>query len=40
MLIDGERLLDLLVEHEIEIQKNPAVLYEVDEQYFDDEQQS
>jgi restriction system protein len=34
-LIDGERLLDLLIEHEIGIQKKPAVMYEVDGQYFD-----
>jgi restriction system protein len=37
-LIDGERLLDLLIEHEIGLQKNPAVLYEVDERYFDEEE--
>lgn len=39
-LIDGERLLDLLIEHEIGLQKKPAVLYEVDERYFDDGEQS
>lgn len=35
-LIDGDRLLDLLIEHEIGIQKKPTVLYDVDERYFDD----
>jgi restriction system protein len=34
-LIDGERLLDLLIEHEIGIQRKPAVMYEVDGRYFD-----
>ena len=29
-------LLDLLIEHEIGLQKKPAVLYEVDERYFDE----
>jgi restriction system protein len=35
-LIDGERLLDLLIEHEIGMQKKPTVLYEVDARYFED----
>jgi restriction system protein len=39
-LIDGERLLDLLIEHEIGLQKKPAVLYEVDERYFEEREQS
>jgi restriction system protein len=34
-LIDGDRLIDLLIEHEIGIQKKPAVMYEVDERYFE-----
>lgn len=34
-LIDGDRLVDLLIEHEIGIQKKPAVMYEVDGRYFD-----
>ena len=34
-LIDGDRLVDLLVEHEIGIQKKPAVMYEVDTGYLD-----
>jgi restriction system protein len=34
-LIDGEKLLELLVEHEIGIQKRPATLYELEEDYFD-----
>lgn len=34
-LIDGDRLVDLLIEHEIGIQKKPAVMYEVDGSYFD-----
>lgn len=33
-LIDGDRLLDLLVEHEIGIQKRPVLMYDFDEQYF------
>lgn len=33
-LIDGRRLLDLLVEHKIGISERPATLYEVDETYF------
>jgi restriction system protein len=37
-LIDGERLLDLLIEHGIGLQKKPAVLYEMDERYFEDGQ--
>jgi len=34
-LIDGDRLIDLLIEHEIGVQKKPAVMYEVDAQYFE-----
>lgn len=34
-LINGEKLLELLVEHEIGIQKRPATLYELDESYFE-----
>jgi len=34
-LIDGDKLLELLVEHEIGIQKRPATLYELDEGYFE-----
>lgn len=33
-LIDGERLLDLLIEHEIGIRKRPAQLYDIDEEAF------
>ena len=35
-LIDGDRLVDLLIEHEIGIQKKPAVTYEIDTGYFDE----
>jgi restriction system protein len=35
-LIDGEKLLDLLIEHEIGIRKRPAQLFEVDETFFTD----
>jgi hypothetical protein len=38
-LIDGDRLLDLLLEHEIGIQKKPAVMYEVDDEYFGGEEE-
>lgn len=34
-LINGEKLLELLVEHGIGIQKRPATLYELDESYFE-----
>jgi restriction system protein len=34
-LIDGDKLLELLIEHEIGIQKRPATLYELDEGYFE-----
>lgn len=34
-LIDGERLLDMLIEHEIGIRKRPAQLYELDKDFFD-----
>lgn len=34
-LIDGEKLLELLVEHGVGIRKRPATLYEVDEGYFE-----
>ncbi len=39
-LINGEKLLDLLIEHEIGLHKRPAQLYELDEDLFsqDDEQ--
>lgn len=33
-LIDGEKLLNLLIEHEIGIRKRDATLYEVDEDFF------
>jgi restriction system protein len=33
-LIDGERLLDLMIEHEIGIRKRPAQLYDIDEDAF------
>lgn len=33
-LINGEKLLDLLIEHEIGIRKRPAQLYELDEDFF------
>lgn len=36
-LIDGDRLLDLLIEHEIGIQKKQVVVHEVNERYFSDE---
>ncbi len=35
-LIDGEKLLELLVEHEIGIRRRPATLYELDEAYFEE----
>ena len=34
-LINGEKLLELLVEHGIGIEKRPAPLYELDESYFE-----
>lgn len=34
-LINGEKLLELLVEHGIGIEKRPATLYELDESYFE-----
>lgn len=34
-LIDGEKLLDLLIDHEIGIRKRDATLYEVDEDFFE-----
>jgi restriction system protein len=34
-LINGKKLLELLVEHGIGIQKRPATLYELDESYFE-----
>lgn len=37
-LIDGEKLLDLLIEHEIGMKKRSAQLHEVDEQMFDEEE--
>jgi len=33
-LIDGKRLLELLVEHKIGIIERPATLYEIDENFF------
>ena len=33
-LIDGERLLDLLIEHRIGVRQRPISLYEVDEAFF------
>ncbi|MEP7218522.1 MAG: restriction endonuclease [Bacteroidota bacterium] len=35
-LIDGKKLLDLLMEHEIGIKKRPATLYEIDEEMFEE----
>jgi restriction system protein len=35
-LIDGDKLLDLLIEHEIGIRKRPAILNEIDDAYFDE----
>lgn len=35
-LIDGEKLLDLLIQHEIGIKKRPVQLYEIDEQRFEE----
>jgi restriction system protein len=34
-LIDGDKLLELLLEHEIGVKKRPATLYELDEEYFE-----
>jgi hypothetical protein len=34
-LINGKKLLELLVEHGIGIQKRPATLFELDESYFE-----
>jgi restriction system protein len=33
-LIDGEKLVDMLIEHEIGMRKRPAQLYEIDEEFF------
>lgn len=33
-LIDGEKLLDLLIKYDIGVKKRPIVLYELDEEYF------
>jgi restriction system protein len=33
-LIDGDRLLNLLVEHKIGVKERPATLYELDEEFF------
>ena len=33
-LIDGEKLLELLMDNEIGVRKRPATLYELDEGYF------
>lgn len=33
-LIDGNRLIDLLEEHEVGMRKNPIILFEIDESYF------
>lgn len=35
-LINGEKLMELLVEHEIGIRKRPAQLYELDEDFFNE----
>lgn len=35
-LIDGERLLDLLFQHDVGVKKRKAILHEVDEAYFTD----
>jgi hypothetical protein len=32
--------MDLLIEHEIGLKKKPALLYEVDERYFDEEDET
>lgn len=34
-LIDGERLIGLLVQHQVGIQRKPAYVYELDETYFE-----
>lgn len=39
-LIDGERLIELLVEHEVGIVKKPAQLFDVDTPYFDVESET
>ena len=33
-LIDGEKLLDLLIKYEIGVKNRPVSLYEIDEEYF------
>ena len=35
-LIDGDRLLDLLIENQIGIRKKPVDLFEIDDPYFDE----
>ena len=35
-LIDGERLLDLMFQHDVGVKKRKAILHEVDEAYFTD----
>ena len=35
-LIDGEKLLDMLVEHEVAIKKRPVAMWEVDQDFFVD----
>ena len=37
-LIDGDRLLGLLMEHEIGIQQRKAIIYEIEEGYYDDDE--
>ncbi|NYT10424.1 MAG: restriction endonuclease [Methanosarcinales archaeon] len=35
-LIDGDHLIELLFEHKVGIKERPAILYEIDEDYFND----
>jgi restriction system protein len=39
-LIDGERLIDLLVEHEVGVSKRPTPLIEIDESYFENDEET
>lgn len=39
-LIDGDRLLDLLIEHKIGMRERPATLYEIDESAFEEPTES
>jgi hypothetical protein len=35
VLIDGNKLVDLLIQHGVGVQKRPATLHEIDESYFE-----